>query len=120
MKNPELMVADARNAFNNGITKSYDFRIKQMKALLRLLEENEDKLCAALTEDLRKPKFEAIVFEIEFVKNAIRNTLHNLKEWMEPVKPKKPLPFMFDKVRPGLKNRRYSYSKLCVLFAQYQ
>lgn len=99
MKNPALMVADARNAFNSGITKSYDFRLKQIKALLKLIENNEDKLCAAITEDLRKPKFEAIVFEIEFVKNGLRNVIHHLKEWMEPVKPKKPLPFMFDKVR---------------------
>lgn len=98
MKNPESVVTSLRNAFNNGITKSFDFRLNQIKALLRLIEENEDKIISAIVQDTRKPIFEAKVFEIEFLKNSLKTIIYNLKEWMEPVKPSKPLPFLFDTV----------------------
>lgn len=102
MKNAEAVVEKARIAFNSGVTKSYNFRLKQLKALLRLTEENEDQILSAIREDTRKPSFEAVVFEIDFMKNILRNSIDKLKEWMEPVKPKKPLPFLFDKVSDKL------------------
>lgn len=98
MKNPESVVTGARNAFNNGMTKSFDFRINQIKALLQLIEENEDKIINAIVQDTRKPIFEAKIFEIEFLKNSLKTIIYNLKEWMEPVKPSKPLPFLLDTV----------------------
>lgn len=98
MKNIEAVVEKARNAFNSGVTKSYSFRLKQIKALLRLIEENEEQIANAIRDDTHKPIFEAVVFEVDFMKNILRNVIYCLKEWMEPVKPKKPLPFLFDKV----------------------
>lgn len=98
MKNPKEVVTKARNAFNSGLTKPYEFRLKQIKALILLLDENEDELCRAIIGDTRKPKFEAVLYEVHFVKNSLKNIVYNLKEWMDPVKPEKPLTFLFDKV----------------------
>lgn len=98
MMNPESVVTDARNAFNSGVTKSFEFRLNQIKALLRLIEENEEKIISAIIEDTRKPIFEAKIFEVEFLKNTLKNIIYNLKEWMEPIKPSKPLPFLIDTV----------------------
>lgn len=98
MANAKELTAKARDAFNSGMTKPYEFRIKQLKALLRLIEENEDQLSKAIIEDTRKTQFEAVLYEVEFVKNSVKHMIYNLKEWMEPIKAEKPLPFLFDKV----------------------
>lgn len=47
-------VDGARKAFNSGKTKSIEFRKRQLTALGKLLDENEDALCAALNKDMAK------------------------------------------------------------------
>ena len=80
------MVAKARKSFSNGTTKPYEFRLKQLEAMVTLLEENVDELVSALHTDLRKSKQEAVVTEVNIVMADVRNTILNLKEWMTPVK----------------------------------
>lgn len=69
---------------------------------MRMYEENTTEMCDALASDLRKHKQEAIVLEVEFLKNDLRHTLMSLREWCKP-----------DEVcylKP-LKNRNKIYSK---------
>lgn len=87
----------ARNAFHRGITKSVDFRIKQLKQLLKLLDENQDVLAEAMQQDLSKPKFESLLMEVEYVRNDIRGAIGCIKTWMKPQYTEKSLILFFDK-----------------------
>lgn len=98
MTNFEQVVQRARNAYESGVTKSYDFRYRQLSQLLRLYEENTQDLANALAADLRKHKQEAVLFEIDFLANDVRNTLNHLKEWMTPEKPGKDIANVMDGV----------------------
>lgn len=51
---------------------------------MRMYEENTTEMCDALASDLRKHKQEAIVLEVEFLKNDLRHTLMSLREWCKP------------------------------------
>lgn len=82
-------VYTARQAFESGITKSLTFREKQLKALVRMYEENEKAIIDALFTDLHKPKAETVITEIEYLKNDLRDTLQNLRSWAKPDKPSK-------------------------------
>ncbi|KAJ1530499.1 hypothetical protein ONE63_005397 [Megalurothrips usitatus] len=92
------IVQRARDAFSTGRTLSYEFRMKQLKNLLRLFEENELDLIAALEADLRKSKMESCILELEICKNEIRQTMISLKDWMKPEKPEKTFVNMLDEV----------------------
>jgi len=94
--NAATIVQTARNAFERGKTKTYEFRLNQLKGLLRMLEENEDVFIDSLYADLRKAKNEAIIMEIEFERNNVRNALIHLKDWMEPEKAEKTLVTLLD------------------------
>lgn len=80
----EEVLSTARRAFASGITKSALFRRQQLKQLYKLLEENESEFVDALKSDLKKPRFESIMTEVDFVLNDIRSALNNLSAWMKP------------------------------------
>ncbi|KAK7861769.1 hypothetical protein R5R35_010788 [Gryllus longicercus] len=94
---PEI-IQKARDAFQSGRTRDVTFREQQLKKLLRLYEENTDAMIAALAADLRKSKQESVLFEIEFVKNDIKHSLLNLREWVKPEKPPKGIVNLMDEV----------------------
>ncbi|XP_055686148.1 aldehyde dehydrogenase, dimeric NADP-preferring isoform X7 [Lutzomyia longipalpis] len=88
----------AHAAFASGKTRDVDFREKQLKQLMRLYEENQTEMEAALAADLRRHKQESDILEIEFLKNDLTNTLINLRDWTKPVKPEKTFVNMLDGV----------------------
>lgn len=92
------LVKNTRTAFNSGKTKSIEFRLKQLNGLLKLYEENTELLTNALKADLRKSKQEAIVGEINVLKNDVNNLIYNLREYMAPERPSKDIANMFDDV----------------------
>jgi len=75
------VVQKSRDAFNAGKTRSVDWRESQLKNLLRLYDENEEKFVAAMKQDLRKPRQESVMLEIEFVRNDTRGCINNIHEW---------------------------------------
>lgn len=75
------VVQRANNAFQSGKTKNVAFRRRQLESLLRCYEENRDEMASVLAADLRKPKQEAMILEIEFLVNDLKHTLNNLDEW---------------------------------------
>lgn len=85
------MMEGLRKAFKSGVTKSYEWRRKQLEGVLSFLDDNRDKICQALKEDLHKPTLESAVFEIDFTRNDLIETMNNLKDWMKPEKAKRPL-----------------------------
>lgn len=55
----------ARAAFNSGRSRPLEFRIQQLKALERMVQEKEKEILAALKADLNK------VWVAEFLSSAV-------------------------------------------------
>lgn len=96
--NPEHVVNKLRNTFASGKTKSVNFRIKQLKALAKLLDENTPLIVEALTKDLNKCEIESIIMEIDVVKNEIKYILMHIHDWTKPERPSKSLANVLDSV----------------------
>jgi acyl-CoA reductase-like NAD-dependent aldehyde dehydrogenase len=96
MTNPSELVQTLRNTFNSGKTKPVEFRLKQLKALQRLYEENTEAMIEVLGKDLRKSKQESILLEIDYLINDLRHTIANLRSWVEPEQPPKGFVNMLD------------------------
>jgi acyl-CoA reductase-like NAD-dependent aldehyde dehydrogenase len=80
------IVLGLRKSFNSKITKSVDWRIKQLNALEKLLSENESEICAALKKDINKHALESTLSEIGMIKNAIIHALNHIDEYVKPKK----------------------------------
>ncbi|KAG5668615.1 hypothetical protein PVAND_016550 [Polypedilum vanderplanki] len=94
----ENILGQLRATFRSGKTKDLKYRKKQLEALLRLYEENREEIINALAADLRRPRQEAIVFEIDVMTNELLGLINNLDEYAAPIKPDKGVANMFDKV----------------------
>ncbi|XP_050433409.1 aldehyde dehydrogenase, dimeric NADP-preferring isoform X1 [Adelges cooleyi] len=92
------IVEKARTAFNSNQTKSLHLRKHNLRQLLKLLNENGSDFEVALASDLRKSKQEAVIFEIDFLKNEILNALDSLDSWIKIEHPDKPLINFLDDV----------------------
>jgi aldehyde dehydrogenase (NAD+) len=84
---------EKRSYFDDGHTKSLEFRLSQLRSLRAVVRENEERILEALHKDLRKPAFEAYTAEIGVLYTEIRYALRNLKRWMKPEKTRTPLVF---------------------------
>lgn len=58
------LVKELRGSFNAGKTKSYEWRIAQLKGIEKMIDEREKDIIEALHEDLSKPELEAFVSEV--------------------------------------------------------
>jgi len=58
------LVKDLRVSFASGKTRSYEWRISQVKALLKMVDEQQDQIIDALRSDLAKPPLETVVYEV--------------------------------------------------------
>ncbi|XP_043277866.1 aldehyde dehydrogenase, dimeric NADP-preferring isoform X2 [Venturia canescens] len=92
------LVQHTRDAFFSGKTRPLEFRIKQLKLLHKMLEENTGEINSALSADLRRSKFENTVLEIDYCVNDIKSTLMHIKEWAATEKPPKDLVNILDSV----------------------
>ena len=72
-------------------SRGYDWRMAQLESLQRLLTENNEALCKAMWQDLRKSSFECEATEQGIVLAEINSTIKNLKKWMKPKKVSTPL-----------------------------
>ncbi|XP_046388431.1 aldehyde dehydrogenase, dimeric NADP-preferring isoform X3 [Ischnura elegans] len=92
------VVQNARRAFASGRTKNVDFRIQQLKKLYQFYKEHTNDMVDALAKDLRKSKQEAMVLEIDYLKNDLLATIDSVKEWAKPEKPSKQFANILDEV----------------------
>ena len=67
---------------HSGRTRPVEWRVKQLEALLKMMDENEKIICEALYKDLRKPKQESMALEIGYIKNDIRGCINNVHNWV--------------------------------------
>ncbi|KAJ9671075.1 hypothetical protein PVL29_027186 [Vitis rotundifolia] len=82
------LVKELRGSFNAGKTKSYEWRIAQLKGIEKMIDEREKDIIEALHEDLSKPELEAFVSEVSMSKGACKLALKELGHWMKPEKAK--------------------------------
>lgn len=90
----ETVFNKQKQFFNANQTKTYEFRIGQLKKLKSAIKQHEDEITKALFDDLHKSSVEAYTTEIGFVLNSIEFAMKHLKKWMKPKKVKTPL-FLF-------------------------
>jgi aldehyde dehydrogenase (NAD+) len=106
---PYASVAERlRATYASGRTRSYEWRLEQLRALDRLLTERKQDIQRALGEDLRRTPFEATLFDISATRGEVKHAIKHLARWMKPRKVHAPV-----SVRPG--RAWYQYEPLGVV-----
>jgi len=72
--------------FATGRTKSYEWRVQQLRAIVAMVEENLDGIKAAISEDLGRPDFEIMLGECGVIVTEAKFAIANLSAWMKPQK----------------------------------
>jgi acyl-CoA reductase-like NAD-dependent aldehyde dehydrogenase len=80
------MMEELRSAFAADYTLSKEWRLSQLKALVRLLDEEGPALCEAMRKDLHKSPLEGFLTELALVKSETLTAIEMLDEWMTPTK----------------------------------
>jgi aldehyde dehydrogenase (NAD+) len=101
-------VAKQRAYFESGATRSYEFRLAQLKKLKKSVIDYKEELERTLAADLGRPPFETYAESVTLIEE-INYTIKNLKKWMKPKKVKTTLA-----VFPG--SSRVEYTPLGVTF----
>src|SRR5688572_30315628 len=78
-----------RATFDEGRTRDLAWRERQLRGLLRLLEEREPELADALAADLGRPPFEGWLADLRSTGREIEHMLDHLRRWAadEKVRP---------------------------------
>jgi aldehyde dehydrogenase (NAD+) len=77
-------VGALRRTFESGVTRSYEWRLRQLEGLARLLASEEKAIVEALGKDVGKPRIEAWAAEVSECAGGVRYMRKNLKKWMKP------------------------------------
>lgn len=80
-----------RDSFAQGITTPLSWRLAQLRALKRLLEENSAAIEDALFDDLGKNPAESQLTEVGVVLSEIEHTIAHLRSWLRPKRVAVPL-----------------------------
>lgn len=78
-------VARQRRYFESGATRSYEFRVQQLKKLKNALVKYQTEISDALKQDIGRPEFEAYI-EMSTAYEDLKHTIKHLKSWMKPQK----------------------------------
>ncbi|WP_273568978.1 aldehyde dehydrogenase [Maribacter halichondriae] len=73
-----------RDFFATGKTKEVSFRKKALKRLQKEIILKEDAICDAIYTDFKKPRFETLATETQFVLADIKHTLKKINYWAQP------------------------------------
>ena len=84
-------VNELQQTFRTGRTRTYEWRLQQLKQIVKLVEENEDRFIEALRKDSGKAAFTSLAGEILVVKSEANYAIKKLKKWMKPKKVSTPL-----------------------------
>jgi aldehyde dehydrogenase (NAD+) len=77
----KTMVDAQRALFNSNTTKPIAFRIRQLQALRKLVEENESDLESAIRTDYGKGRFETFLTELLTIYDEIATAIAQVEEW---------------------------------------
>jgi aldehyde dehydrogenase (NAD+) len=62
------------------------YRKETLKKLLFNIQESEDLIVKALFDDFKKPEFEAVLTETNYVISELKSTIKNIDKWAKPVR----------------------------------
>ncbi len=82
----ERKIKESRDYFAQGQSKEVHYRISALKKLRKAIIQNEDAICDALYRDFKKPKFESLATETQFVLAELNFILKNLEWWSKSQK----------------------------------
>ncbi|XP_069660390.1 aldehyde dehydrogenase family 3 member B1-like isoform X1 [Haliaeetus albicilla] len=77
------LVSRLRAAWLSGKTRPTEYRLAQLEALGRFLDEKKQDILEATAADMRKPPFEVEVSELSICRSELNHTLNNLGAWMK-------------------------------------
>ncbi|NWY07893.1 AL3B1 dehydrogenase, partial [Nothoprocta ornata] len=77
------LVSSLRAAWLTGKTRPVEYRVAQLEALGRFLDEKKQDILDALASDMHEPSFEAEYSNIVLCKNELNDTLNKLDTWMK-------------------------------------
>lgn len=80
----DRLVHGLRSTYSRGRTRGHAWRLAQLRALLRMVEERETEIVAALAADLGRNEFEAWFGDIASTKGEISYAIKHLRKWMRP------------------------------------
>jgi len=80
------LIAQQRAFFHSGQTLDVNHRRRSLRALLEVVESNEQILLESLHADLRKSAHDAFASELGMVSGEIRHALKHLSSWTRPKK----------------------------------
>jgi aldehyde dehydrogenase (NAD+) len=60
------------------------YRKETLKKLLHNIQKSEDLIVKALYDDFKKPEFEAVLTETNYVISELKDTIKNIKKWAKP------------------------------------
>jgi aldehyde dehydrogenase (NAD+) len=78
------IIQQQREFFKSQQSKNVVFRKEALKRLQREIVKREDAICDALYADFKKPKFETLAAETQFVLAEIKHVLKNIDHWASP------------------------------------
>ncbi len=80
--------------FKTNRTKDVQFRLKQLRLFLSVVQKYSKNIEEALWSDLRKSPEEAFLTEISIVIAELKNHINNIEHWAKPQKVKTPIHLM--------------------------
>jgi aldehyde dehydrogenase (NAD+) len=107
-------LARLRSTFASGRTKSYEWRVKQLEALRKMLVDREDEILDALHVDVGKPRLEAWIAEVSYMVKEVDHTRKHLADWMRPERTGTPLV-----IQPGRSEVRKEPLGVCLVIAPW-
>ncbi len=84
-------VAELNATFKSGKTRSYEWRLHQLKQMVKLIDENEQAFIEAFKKDSGKSEFTTFAGEVLFVRAEATHAIKHLKKWMKPKRVGAPL-----------------------------
>lgn len=85
------LVATLRQHHAAGLTRGYEWRIRQLDGIARFCEEREADIASALGSDLGRPPFDAWFGDIASTMGEVSFAKKHLRRWMRPQRQRVPL-----------------------------
>jgi len=78
------MVEEIRQSFDSGYSRPLAIRIRQLKAMRAMFTEHEQDFLLALREDLGRPRFEGLYYDLLLPLSEIDHLIAHLPEYAAP------------------------------------
>jgi aldehyde dehydrogenase (NAD+) len=85
------LVAGQRAYFKAGHTRPVEWRIEQLNAIKRMIDESREAMYEALWHDLRRNRTDADLMDVDYNIREAEYALKHLYEWVKPVREPTPL-----------------------------